>query len=193
MSARVSPVRQTRGMRIASVALALVSVGLVVTCSSEPSGPSGPSEESAQPSARPTFDGIYEVQTDLTKRMVNNVPDPSNEKKPFKMAVRSACAADNVCTATALTVDDDMKEVPDTGLLVFDLVDGKWTSVKEVTDGACQLNPDLRKVTAPYFSVWTVEPKDDGPMTARGLYVGANECMNISDVPATFTRTGDVP
>jgi hypothetical protein len=167
--------------------MALITTGLVVSCSS------GQSEQSAQPPARPKFDGLYEVQTDLTKRTVNYAPDPSNEKKPFKMAVRSACVADNVCTATALMLSDDMKEVPNTGLLVFDLVDGHWLSVKEVTDGSCQLNPNLRKVTAPYFSIWTVDPKDDGPMTARGLYVAALECMNISDVPATFTRTGDAP
>src|SRR6185503_15590245 len=118
---------------------------------------------------------------------------PGQPAKPFKMAVRSACVADNDCTATALILGDDMKEVPDTGLLIFDLIDGHWLSVKEVADGSCQLNPDLRKVNAPYFSIWTVDPKDDGPMTARGLYVGANECTNISDVPATFTRTGDAP
>ncbi len=181
-------------MRLIPLAVALVGVGLVVSCSTgdKKEEPATPTSES-KPSAQPKFDGLYEVQTDLTKRKVNFAPDPSNEKKPFKLAVRSACAADNVCTATALTLGDDMKEVPDTGLLVFDLIDGRWVSVKEVTDGSCQLNPDLRTVQAPYFSIWNVEANDDGPMTGNGLYVGANECMNISDIPATFTRTGDVP
>ncbi len=180
-------------MRFVSIAVALVGVGLIVSCSTGNSGETAKPSSESKPSSQPKFDGLYEVQTDLSKRKVNYAPDPSNEKKPFKLAVRSACVADNVCTATALTLGDDMKEVPDTGLLVFDLVDGHWLSVQEVPDGSCQLNPDLRTVKAPYFSIWTVEPKDDGPMTARGLYVGANECMNISDVPATFTRTGDAP
>jgi serine/threonine-protein kinase len=183
-------------MRFISVAAALVGVGLVVSCSSGQSGESGetakPSSES-KPSAQPKFDGLYEVKTDLSKRKVNFAPAPSEENKPFKLAVRSACAGDNDCTATGLTVGDDGKEVPGTGPLVFDLVDGHWLSVQEVTDGSCQLNPDLRKVDAPYFSIWNVEAKDDGPMSGQGLYIGANECMNISDAPATFTRTGDAP
>ncbi|WNG92385.1 hypothetical protein [Mycobacterium sp. ITM-2016-00318] len=177
-------------MRLISVAAGLAGVALVVSCST---GDETKSSSESKTSARPKFDGLYEVQTDLSKRKVNFAPDPSNEKKPFKLAVRSACAADNECTATALTLGDDMKEVPNTGLLVFDLVDGHWLSVKEVSDGSCQLNPDLRTVKAPYFSIWNVEAKDDGPMTGQGLYVGTNDCMNISDVPATFTRTGDVP
>lgn len=181
-------------MRFISVAVALVSVGLVVSCSSgdKKEEPATPSSES-KPSAQPKLDGLYDVQTDLTKRKVNFAPDPSDEKKPFKLAVRSACSADNVCTATALMLGEDMKEVPDTGPLVFDLVDGRWLSVKEVPDGSCQLNPDLRTVAAPYFSIWAVEAKDGASIAGQGLYVGANECMNISDIPATFTRTGDVP
>jgi serine/threonine-protein kinase len=180
-------------MRLIPLAVALVGVGLIVSCSTGDKGETATPSSESKPSSQPKLDGLYEVKTDLTKRKVNFAPDPSDEKKPFKLAVRSACSADNVCTATALTLGDDMKEVPDTGLLVFDLVDGHWVSVKEVPDGSCQLNPDLRTVKAPYFSIWTVEAKDDGPMTGNGLYVGANECMNISDVPATFTRTGDVP
>jgi len=180
-------------MRLISIAVALASVGLVVSCSTGDKEETATPSSESKPSLQPKFDGLYEVTTDLTKRKVNFAPDPSDEKKPFKIAVRSACSADNVCTATALTLGDDMKEVPNTGLLVFDLVDGHWLSVKEVPDGSCQLNPDLRTVKAPYFSIWKVETKDDAPMPAQGLYIGANECMNISDIPATFTRTGDAP
>jgi hypothetical protein len=190
---RSASVRQTQAMRLIPLAVALVGVGLIVSCSTGDGGETNEPSTESKPSAQPKFDGLYDVQTDLTKRKVNFAPDPSDEKKPFKLAVRSACAADNVCTATALIVDDDMKEVPNTGPLFFDLVDGHWLSVKEVTDGSCQLNPDLRTVKAPYFSIWNAEVKDDGPMTGNGLYVGTNECMNISDIPATFTRTGDVP
>jgi serine/threonine-protein kinase len=116
----------------------------------------------------------------------DEVPDTATT---VTWVARSSCA-DTGCVAAATEVAPPDAEDPRPPKMVFDVVDGRWVSVREVPSQC--MTPEGESIDVQGWQVYSLEPRADGTLvgtyTNRSSVGGA--CHN-STQSVTVTRTGD--
>jgi hypothetical protein len=135
----------------------------------------------------PTFDGTFSAQFGpRTTVQGAEVPDTT---ATVTWVARSSCA-DTGCVATATEVAPPDAEDPRPPKMVFDVVDGRWVSVREVPSQC--MTPEGEPIDVQGWQAYSLEPRPDGTLvgtyTNRSSVGGA--CHN-STQSVTVTRTGN--
>lgn len=167
----------------AVVLSALAAMALIAGCGSDQKTEPAPARapESASP-----LDGTFTVERGAKKTSGGiEIPD-SNDTLTW--VARTACRASG-CVATAALIDPGDPTAPHASL-VFDYVDGHWSSVHEVAATCAMQSGD---VPVQDWQTYTLTPQPDGTLTGtftdRAALAGS--CVNLSR-PVTVRRTGDV-
>jgi hypothetical protein len=135
----------------------------------------------------PTFEGTFSAQFGpRTTVQGDEVPDTATT---VTWVARSSCA-DTGCVAAATEVAPPDAEDPRPPKMVFDVVDGRWVSVREVPSQC--MTPEGESIDVQGWQVYSLDPRPDGTLvgtyTNRSSVGGA--CHN-STQSVTVTRTGD--
>lgn len=163
--------------RTQSLAAAVAACLVLASCTSpRPSAPTGS-----------TFDGTFSAQFGLRTTVQGvEVPDTA---ATVKWVTRSSCA-DAGCIATATEVAPPDAEDPRPPKMVFDMVDGRWVSVREVPSQCT--SPKGEPIDVQGWQTYTLEPRPDG--TLAGTYTNRSSvggaCHNSTQA-VTVARSGD--
>ncbi len=167
-------------MRTKSLAVGVAACLVLTSCSSTDTPPPPQSSEHA-------FEGTFAVQFGpRTTVQGTEVPDTTIA---VTWVARSACEVDGcVATATELTPAKDGDPRPPK--MVFDFIDGRWVSVREVPSQCVTARGQTIDVQG--WQAYSLEARPDGSMvgryTNRSSVGGA--CQSSSQ-SVTVRRTGD--
>jgi serine/threonine-protein kinase len=144
------------------------------------------SPRSRQPPG-PTFEGTFSAQFGpRTTVQGNEVPDTATT---VTWVARSSCA-DTGCVAAATEVAPPDAEDPRPPKMIFDVVDGRWVSVRAVPSQC--MTPEGESIDVQGWQAYSLERRPDG--TLVGLYTNRSSvggaCHN-STQSVTVKRTGD--
>ena len=162
-------------------ACAVAACLVLASCSSPDTSP-----QPSQPSG-PTFEGTYSAT--FGPRTTVQGDEVPGTTVTVKWVARSSCA-DTGCVAAATEVGPPDAEDPRPPTMVFDTVDGRWVSVREVPSQCT--TPKGAPIDVQGWQAYSLEPRPDGTLvgtyTNRSSVGGA--CHN-STQSVTLTRTGD--
>ncbi|MDT5104761.1 MAG: hypothetical protein QOI25_2274 [Mycobacterium sp.] len=135
----------------------------------------------------PTFEGTFSAQFGpRTTVQGNEVPDTATT---VTWVARSSCA-DTGCVAAATEVAPPDAEDPRPPKMIFDVVDGRWVSVRAVPSQC--MTPEGESIDVQGWQAYSLERRPDG--TLVGLYTNRSSvggaCHN-STQSVTVKRTGD--